>query len=136
MRVGLRAWHSVILGRTNALARTRTSPYPRHALLLLSGDARLAGQPLEQKVLYYLGATRSEAHFSSRDGCRLLLIGGLAFPEQIRMWWNFVARTQDEIAQARADWEGRHRFGDVEAYHGPRLSAPSLVQSARPNPVS
>jgi redox-sensitive bicupin YhaK (pirin superfamily) len=21
------------------------------------------------------------------------------------MWWNFVARTQDEIAQAHADWE-------------------------------
>ena len=107
-----------------------------HALLVLSGDATLADQPLEERVLYYLGATRSAASISSREGCRLLLIGGPPFPEQILMWWNFVARTQDEIAQARADWEARHRFGDVTAYRGPRLSAPSLVHFARPNPVS
>jgi hypothetical protein len=52
------------------------------------------------------------------------------------MWWNFVARTADEIAQARADWEGRRRFGDVNAYAGPRLSAPSLARFAGANPVS
>ena len=40
--------------------------------------------------------------------------------------------TQDEIAQARADWEDRRRFGDVAAYKGPRLNAPSLVRFARP----
>jgi redox-sensitive bicupin YhaK (pirin superfamily) len=111
-------------------------PNFEHALLVLSGDTVLDGQPLEERVLYYLGTTRSEAHFSSRHGCRLLVIGGPPFPEQILMWWNFVARTQDEIAQARADWEGRHRFGEVAAYKGPRLSAPSLVRFARPNPVS
>jgi redox-sensitive bicupin YhaK (pirin superfamily) len=111
-------------------------PNFEHALLVLSGDATLADQPLEERVLYYLGTTRSEAHLSSRHGCRLLLIGGPPFPEQILMWWNFVARTQEEIAQARADWEGRQRFGDVAAYTGPRLSAPSLVRFARPNPAS
>lgn len=111
-------------------------PEFEHALLVLSGDAGLADQTLEERVLYYLGTTRSAAHVSSRDGCRLLLIGGPPFPEQILMWWNFVARTREEIAQARADWEDRHRFGDVAAYHGPRLSAPSLVRFARPNPVS
>ena len=36
----------------------------------------------------------------------------------------------------RADWEQRRRFGDVPAYKGPRLDAPSLVHFARPNPVS
>jgi hypothetical protein len=51
------------------------------------------------------------------------------------MWWNFVARTREEIAQARADWE-RQRFGEVQDYQGPRLSAPSLLRFARPNPVS
>jgi redox-sensitive bicupin YhaK (pirin superfamily) len=107
-----------------------------HALLVLSGDAMLGDQPLEERVLYYLGTTRSEAHVSSHHGCRLLLIGGPPFPEQILMWWNFVARTQEEIAQARADWEEGHRFGEVPAYSGPRLNAPSLVRFARPNPVS
>jgi redox-sensitive bicupin YhaK (pirin superfamily) len=107
-----------------------------HALLVLTGDATLADQPLDERVLYYLGTTRTGAHVSSRHGCRLLLIGGPPFAEQILMWWNFVARTQDDIAQARADWEDRRRFGEVAAYKGPRLSAPSLVRFARPNPVS
>ena len=111
-------------------------PNFEHALLVLSGDAMLGDQPLEGRVLYYLGRTRSEAHFSSREGCRLLLIGGPPFPERILMWWNFVARTQEEIAQARADWEAGNRFGEVTAYQGPRLSAPSLIRFARPNPVS
>ena len=43
---------------------------------------------------------------------------------------------QDEIAQARADWEEGNRFGTVAAYNGPRLNAPSLLRFARPNPVS
>jgi redox-sensitive bicupin YhaK (pirin superfamily) len=107
-----------------------------HALLVLTGDAALDGQPLDDRVLYYTGTTRSEAHISSRNGGRLLLIGGLPFPEKILMWWNFVARTQEEIAQAREDWEEGQRFGQVTAYKGPRLTAPSLVRFARPNPVS
>ena len=111
-------------------------PHFEHALLVLSGDATLGDQRLDQQVLYYLGTTRSEANVSSREGCRLLLIGGPPFSERILMWWNFVARTQEEIAQARADWEQGDRFGEVAAYKGARLRAPSLVRFARPNPVS
>jgi redox-sensitive bicupin YhaK (pirin superfamily) len=88
-----------------------------------------------ERVLYYFGTTRSEAHLSSRDGCRLLLIGGPPFPERILMWWNFVSRTAEEIAQARVEWEEGHRFGAVAAYKGLWLSA-SLLRFARPNPVS
>jgi quercetin 2,3-dioxygenase len=107
-----------------------------HAVLVLSGDCALDGQPLDHQMLYYLGTNRSEAAFSSRAGARVLLIGGPPFPETILMWWNFVARTADEIAQARADWEARQRFGEVRAYHGPRLDAPALTKFARPNPAS
>jgi redox-sensitive bicupin YhaK (pirin superfamily) len=120
-------------GRSLQLA---LQPHFENALLVLSGDATLDGQPLEERVLYYMGSTRTDAEIWSRGGCRVLLIGGPPFPERILMWWNFVARTQDEIAQARADWEDRRRFGEVAAYKGPRLNAPSLVRFARPNPVS
>jgi redox-sensitive bicupin YhaK (pirin superfamily) len=87
-------------------------------------------------MLYYLGTTRSHATFSSDAGGRVLLIGGIPFGETILMWWNFVARTPEEIAEARNDWELRTRFGDVVAYQGPRLSAPELARSARANLVS
>ena len=69
-------------------------------------------------------------------GARVMLIGGQPFTETILMWWNFVARTPEEIALAREDWEQHRRFGDVRAYPGPRLTAPNLVRFARPNPVS
>ena len=107
-----------------------------HAVLVLQGDAALDGQQLEPRLLYYIGTMRRSAALTSRNGAKVLLIGGPPFPETILMWWNFVARTQEEIATARTDWESHERFGDVRAYDGPRLAAPSLVRFARPNPVS
>jgi quercetin 2,3-dioxygenase len=107
-----------------------------HAVLVLSGDCVIDGQPLQEGVLYYLGANRADARFTSRSGGRLLVIGGPPFPETILMWWNFVARTPQEIADARTDWEAGRRFGDVSGYSGPRLAAPSLLKFASPNPAS
>ena len=111
-------------------------PAFEHAVLVMNGDCALDDESLDGRVLYYLGTARSEARFSSRNGGRLLLIGGPPFRETILMWWNFVARTPEEITQARTDWEGRRRFGDVTAYKGPRMDAPSLARFVRPNPVS
>ena len=79
---------------------------------------------------------RTQAAFASQSGARVLLIGGPPFPEAILMWWNFVARTPEEIRDARDDWESGRRFGAVTAYKGQRLHAPELVRLARPNPVS
>jgi hypothetical protein len=40
------------------------------------------------------------------------------------MWWNFVARTREEMVQARQDWEAvSDRFGAVETELG-RIAAP------------
>jgi len=107
-----------------------------HAALLLTGDAEIEGQPIDSTSLWYLGTSRSSVEFKSRNGCHVLLIGGPPFPETILMWWNFVARTAEEIAQARADWQRRERFGEVAAYDGPRLDAPPLQRFASPNPAS
>jgi redox-sensitive bicupin YhaK (pirin superfamily) len=111
-------------------------PEFEHAVLVLDGDVTLDGQPLAPRVLYYMGTTRTEAGFGSAQGGRVLLVGGPPFPETILMWWNFVARTPDEIARARADWQAQERFGDVTAYAGPRLEAPDLRPLVRPEPAS
>jgi hypothetical protein len=87
-------------------------------------------------MLYYLGVNRTSVSFSSSGGGRALFIGGPPFPERILMWWNFVARTPEEIAQFREDWERHLRFGDVTSYRGERLAAPELARLARPNPLS
>lgn len=123
----------VFPGRTLELP---LDPAFEHAALVMSGDCRLDGDRLEPRMLYYLGTQRSVAALSSDRGGRLLLVGGPPFEEAILMWWNFVARTPEEIAVARADWEERRRFGEVVAYRGPRLSAPSLLKLARAQPMS
>ena len=104
-----------------------------HALVPLQGDGYLDGQPLAVDTLYYLGCGRREVVLDSgRQPLRLLLLGGAPFTETILMWWNFVARTTEEIVAAREDWQAGRRFGEVTAYPGPRLDAPPFV--ARPVP--
>ena len=107
-----------------------------HAVLVLHGDAALHRESVRPDTLYYLGTCRDELTLSSTSGSRLLLIGGLPFGETILMWWNFVARTPEEIRQARDDWEAHRRFGDVPAYQGARFAAPELLKLAQPNPIS
>ena len=134
-------YFSELLGAELQLHARRALEIPltaafEHAVLVLDGDCAIDGQSLAPRMLYYLGSTRTAAAFASRAGARVLLIGGPPFPEAILMWWNFVARTQEEIAQAAADWEQHQRFGEVAAYRGPRLTAPSLTRFARANPAS
>lgn len=46
---------------------------------------------------------------------RLMMLGGVPLGEKVKMWWNFVARTEEEITEAWHDWQSRNtqRFADV-----------------------
>ncbi|HKV36065.1 MAG TPA: pirin family protein [Pyrinomonadaceae bacterium] len=132
---------SPILGVDIAFRATGSMELPldptfEHAALLMTGEAEIDGQSIDATSLWYLGTNRSSVEFKGKNGCRVLLIGGPPFTEQILMWWNFVARTPEEIADARSDWQSHQRFGEVKAYRGPRLDAPPLQRFAPPNPVS
>src|SRR5690349_16811929 len=122
--------------QANARLELPLDPSFEHAVLLLTGDAEIDGQPIDTMNLWYLGMNRLSVEFESSNGSRVLLIGGPPFPEQILMWWNFVARTPEEIAAARSDWQNHRRFGEVTAYRGRRLDAPPLQRFAAPNPAS
>jgi quercetin 2,3-dioxygenase len=106
-----------------------------HGVFVLDGQAELEGQPLSPDTLYYLGTDRTELEIRSAAGARLLILGGIPFAERILMWWNFVARTPEEIAIARREWEEGERFGTVP-YDGARIHAPSLARFAPANPAS
>jgi len=89
-------------------------PAHEHALVVFAGDVSIDGRPITPGRLAYLGTARDECALTTAAPARALLIGGEPFAEQVLMWWNFVARTRDEISQARDDWmAGHERFGAV-----------------------
>ncbi len=71
---------------------------------------------------------------------RMLLLGGVPFPDELVMWWNFVGRSHDDIVGYRRQWEEHDaRFGSVTGYPGVRLPAPPLPNSIllpRPTPAT
>jgi redox-sensitive bicupin YhaK (pirin superfamily) len=123
---------SPLVGADITLARGGKVQLPleaawEHALLVVEGAAAVDGQALAGDGLHYLGSARSGLELATQGGARLLLIGGAPFGVPIVMWWNFVARTAEEIEAARDDWQQHRRFGDVAAYRGNRLDAPALA---------
>ena len=114
-----------LLALKDGAAGIPLDPAFEHALALVEGRAAADGTPLEIGVLYPIATGAEALDLSVEQGARLMLLGGAPFPEPILMWWNFVARTPEEMLEARADWEAGHRFGPV-ASPLPRIPAPAL----------
>lgn len=96
-----------------------------HAVLVTSGSLDVDGVPLTPGSMLYLGSARRDLRLRSADGARALLLGGEPFAEQIVMWWNFVARSGEEIIEAREQWMSGSRFGTVVGGGDP-LAAPPV----------
>lgn len=124
--------HSPLVGAEVVLspgadARLPLRPEWEHAVLVLSGEADVDGEPLGRGPLLYLGCGRTALPLRAGEPARVLLLGGEPFEERIVMWWNFVGRDHDEVVAARADWAaGASRFGTVRGYAGDPLPAPAL----------
>lgn len=102
-------------------------PSYEHAVLLTDGMITIDSEIMAPSMLYYLGMGRDALTISNESPARFAIIGGAPFGEKIILWWNLVARTTEEISQARDDWEAHRYFGEVEGYDGPRLVAPALI---------
>ncbi|MEV1088322.1 pirin family protein [Streptomyces microflavus] len=109
-----------------AEARLPLDPDFEYAVLSMSGEAEVDGVPLLPGSMLYLGCGRTELPLRALSDAGLMLLGGEPFEEEIVMFWNFIGRSHEEIAQAREDWTTGSRFGDVKGYDGGRLSAPEL----------
>ena len=123
------------VGRGGSLPVPLRSDF-EHAVFVLDGEATLDGEPIVADVLYYLGTSRDEMQLSSKNGARILLLGGAPFGETIVMWWNFVARTDEEIAAAAGDWLSGRRFGRIRGDTAPPMPIPPLRGRVRPPVMS
>jgi quercetin 2,3-dioxygenase len=102
------------------------NPAYEHAILSMAGAADVAGVRVEPGALFYLGLGRASVDLFAARPARLFLLGGEPFDEPLVMWWNFVGRGHDEVAEFRADWAAHRRFGAVDGYAGDRLPAPEM----------
>jgi redox-sensitive bicupin YhaK (pirin superfamily) len=132
-----------LVGAEVALRRGRsTVPVARaweHAVVVLDGAVAIDGARVEPGHLAYVGPGHDELPLTADDDATVLLVGGVPFPEEIHMWWNFVARSHEEITVARDQWMADDgRFG-VVASTLPRIPVgpppwARAVAAARPDP--
>lgn len=97
-----------------------------HGVIVTHGRAEVAGQRIIPGSMIYLSPGRNGLPVVTGAGdAGIVVVGGKPFDEDVLMWWNFVARTKDELTAASRDWNaGAAHLGAVQGYDGPRLAAP------------
>ncbi len=105
-----------------------------HGVLALGGPVVVDGLVVEPGTLAYLAPGAGGLSVAPAPGSatgRLVLLGGEPFPDRLSMFWNFVARSRDELEEAAADWaSGAPRFGEVDV-DVPRMPVPSMAPRSR-----
>jgi hypothetical protein len=109
-----------------------TRPDFEYGLLILEGDdGNVNGETVARGSLRYLSPGTSSISLTSVRGGRVLLIGGEPFPEEILMWWNFIARSHEEIIALREQWQaslpaGSEIYPEFIDSLGARIPAPEM----------
>lgn len=78
-----------------------------YGIVPLEGAVEVEGYRAGPGHLVYLGLDRDEIRLRTPESARAILVGGTPFEEQILMWWNYVARTREEISAAHREWTSR-----------------------------
>jgi redox-sensitive bicupin YhaK (pirin superfamily) len=78
-----------------------------YGIVPLEGAVEVEGRLTEPGQWVHLGPGRDDIRLKSPALARAVMVGGVPFEEPILMWWNYVARTRDEITAAHQDWTSR-----------------------------
>lgn len=102
---------------------------PRHEVgaLVVEGEATVNGVTAGLTELAFTAPGETSLTIAANGDTRIVIIGGTPFTERLVMWWNFVARSHDEIRTMRTDWESSNeRFPEFADRVGGRIPAPEL----------
>lgn len=105
--------------------RIALDPQFEHAVFVTAGAVAAAGKELRPGSLLYLDQGREHLDVAAAAASSFMLLGGVPLGEPLLMWWNFVARTPEEIAAAAREWAAGG-YGEVGGYRGAPLEAPPL----------
>ena len=85
-----------------------------YAIIVLEGALLVRDQLLEPGHLGYLSSGDDELFVDASPFARAMFLGGVPFKSEVLMWWNFVARSRQEIDDAFTSWRNDDgRFGTV-----------------------
>lgn len=102
------------------------NPKFEYGILPLIGNIEIANEIVDIDTLLYLPCGNPSMPVRIQKGSRILIIGGEPFQEDILIWWNFVARTKEEMIEAANAWNNHTAFGEVHGYQGKELTPPPL----------
>jgi quercetin 2,3-dioxygenase len=103
-----------------------------HGVVVLSGEVSIDDALVTPGHLGYLSPGRDELAMTIDDDARILLLGGEPFEEQILIWWNYVARSQDEIDVAGQEWNAQILDNRSRRFGRPVLSSLDAIPSPVP----
>ncbi|HUG31403.1 MAG TPA: pirin family protein [Acidimicrobiia bacterium] len=118
-------------GRTSIPA----DPGFEYGVVPVDKPVRVGEEIVEPGSLAIVPPGREELVITSRSGpARVMLLGGEPLGDRVKMWWNFVARTTEELTVAWRDWQigNEDRFGTVPS-DLQRIEAPTPPWVKEPN---
>lgn len=118
--------HGVDLDLRAGTTTVPLQPGHEHGLVVVRGRVVVDGHEVTPGVLAFLAPGRDELAITVAEPVRAVLLGGTPFEARPLMWWNFVARTREEVTAAQQAWNaGDPRFGSVASVLD-RIPAPPV----------
>lgn len=110
----------------DGVALLPTDPRFEHGVVPIDRAVKVEDAIADPGTVAVVPSGYEELRLETRGAGRVMILGGLPLGETITMWWNFVARSREEITQAWRDWRDRNeaRFGPVPSQL-PRIEAPA-----------
>lgn len=97
-----------------------------YGILVDTGTIQIGTEKYFTGHTAFIPTGTGKVELTPQNKCRLMLIGGAPFDERPLLWWNFVARTHEEIVEALTNWKERKGYGDDSTWPGTALEAPEL----------
>lgn len=103
-----------------------------HGVIPIDTPIKVGEDIVEPGSLAIVAAGIDHIRLSTRSApARLMVIGGEPLGDQVKMWWNFVARTTEELTEAWRDWQE----GDDDRF-GPVPTGLERIEAPRPPWIS
>jgi len=99
------------------------NPDWEYGVLNIGGAMSANGDDVPSNALWYSPVGSTELALTGSGTA--IVIGGEPFLEQILMWWNFIARTHEEVEQMRMDWN-LHTYPPFADRVGGWIPAPEM----------